>query len=146
MSREKLPETEQGRRERVPFGVNRRRLAVHKKDPNYVYYWFNDTEDRLQRARAAGYEHVTKKMLGDTNVGDLDVNNQNSDINSNVSKRVNATLTTYLMRIKKEDWDEDQALKQLAADQIDHAIYGGGADKVQNSYGLDVKYNPRGGR
>ena len=140
MSREKSPETEEGRRNRVPFGAHRRRLAVHKKDENYVYYWFNDTQDRLQRALAAGYEFATRKMVGD--VGDLDVNNQNSDLNSKVSKKINETLTTYLMRIKKEFYDEDQALKQLEADKVDEAIFGGGADKVPKSYGLDVKYKP----
>jgi len=105
-----------------------------------VYYWFNDTQDRLQRAEEAGYEYVTKKQLGETDVGDTDVNNQNSNLNSRVSKKVNEKLTTYLMRIKEEFWNEDQALKQLNADEVDKAIFGGGADKVKNSYGLDVKY------
>jgi len=140
VSREKTPETERGQRARVPFGGNRRRLHVHKKDKGYVYYWFNDTQDRLQRAEEAGYEYVTKKQLGETDVGDTDVNNQNSNLNSRVSKKVNEKLTTYLMRIKEEFWNEDQALKQLNADEVDKAIFGGGADKVKNSYGLDVKY------
>lgn len=133
---------DKGRRDRVPFGSHRRRLAVHKKDPGYVYYWFNDTEDRLQRALAAGYEFVTRKMLGGTDVGDKDVNNQNQSLDSRVSKRVNGSLTTYLMRIKKEFYEEDQAAKQKDADEVDKAIFSGGADKVQNSYGLDVRYQP----
>lgn len=140
MSREKSPETEEGRRSRVAFGAHRRRLAVGKKDPNYVYYWFNDQQDRLQRAQAAGYEFCTKKMVGD--IGDLDVNNQNTDLNSRVSKRVNETLVIYLMRISRKFWEEDQAAKQMEADAVDEAIYGGGSDRVPNSYGLEVKYKP----
>jgi hypothetical protein len=138
--KDSVDDTDKGQRERVPFGSHRRRLYVGKTDPKYVYHWFNDTQDRLQRAVDAGYEYVTKKtMKGD--VGDRDVGNQNTSLDSRVSKRINDVLTAYLMRIKREFWEEDQKVKQLSADAVDEAIFGGGSDRVQNSYGLDVKYN-----
>jgi hypothetical protein len=140
MSREKLPENEKGARDRVPFGGPRRRLSVPVRDDGFVYHWFNDVQDRIERAKEAGYEHVTNKMLKSKTTGDTDVNNQNNNLNSAVSKRVNETLTTYLMRIKEEYWKEDFALKQEAADAVDEAIFGGGSSGVPNSYGLDVKY------
>lgn len=139
--KDSIDDTDKGQRERVPFGSHRRRLYVGKTDPKFVYHWFNDTQDRLQRAIDAGYEFVTKKMMNGKDVGDRDVGNQNTSLDSRTSKRINEVLTAYLMRIKREYWEEDQKVKQLAADAVDEAIFGGGADRVQHSYGLDVKYN-----
>lgn len=137
MSREKS-ENKQGRRDRVPFGGHRRRLHVSYKQDGYVYRWFNDVQDRIQRALDAGYEFVQKKEAGQ--VGDPDAGNRPDGLDSRVSKRVNENLTCYLMKIKEEYWSEDQEIKQKEADAIDEAIFGGGADKVPNSYGLKIKY------
>lgn len=133
------------KRQRVPFGGHRRRLNIPdhmKHSKTHRYYWFNDIEDRLERALAAGYEFVNRKELGSRNVGDKDVNNQNSDLNSRVSKRLRG-FDIYLMRIPVEYWLEDKAAKVREADKVDESIFGGGADKVPRSYGLDIKYNPR---
>lgn len=124
------------KRERVPFGGPRRRLTINDQDPRYFYRWFNDQEDRIERALAAGYEFVKK---GDVVVGDKDVHNQDSDLNSRTSKKLR-NFTVYLMRIPKELHEEDLAVKRAEADKIDEAIYGGGADKVPHSYGLDVRF------
>lgn len=137
--RNSADETDKGRRDRVPFGGHRRRLEVHNKDPNYVYYWFNDSQDRIARALGAGYEFVNKKDLG-KDVGDKDVNNGTSSLDTRVSKKVGEDLTVYLMRIKREYWEQDQAAKQKEADLIDHAIQGGSSSQVPHSYGLDVHY------
>ena len=124
------------KRDRVPFGGPRQRLTINEQDKNYHYYWFNDTEDRIERALAAGYEFVKK---GTVEVGDKDVHNQDSDLGSKVSKQLR-DFRIYLMRIPLEFYEEDQQAKQLEADKIDQSIYGGGADKVPHSYGLDVRF------
>lgn len=129
---------EKGQRQRVPFGGPRRRQEVHKKDPNYHYRYINDVEDRVQRALAGGYEFVTKKEVGDISVGDPDIANQSTGIDSRVVKKYR-DHTAYLMKIKKEYWLEDQAAKQREVDEIDEAIYKSG-EKVPKSYGLDVNY------
>jgi hypothetical protein len=125
------------RRERVPFGGPRARLSADHED-GYHYHWFNDIQDRIQRAKDAGYEHVYKKDAG--SIGDPDVGNKPDGLGSAVSKRVNENLSCYLMRIKQEFFDADRKLKDLEADQVDSAIFKGGSDKVPHSYGLDVRY------
>lgn len=142
MTSQKSTKATTQRRQRVPLGGHRRRLNIPAKlenDDKHHYHWFNDVESRVEDARAAGYEFVTKKELGLEDVGDPDLHNQNSDLNSRVSKRLR-DFVVYLMRIPIEFYNEDQKLKHEHADQIDEAIYGGGADKVDNSYGLDVRY------
>ena len=124
------------KRQRVPFGGPRQRLTINEQDPNFHYCWMNDTEDNIERALAAGYEFVKK---GTVEVGDKDVHNQDSDLNSRVSKQLR-DFAVYLMRQPIEFHLEDQKLSQLEADKVDESIYGGGADKVVNSYGLDVRF------
>lgn len=130
------------RRQRTPLGGHRRRLSLPshmEESEEYHYHWFNDVQDRLERALAAGYEFVEKKELQGGNVGDPDLHNQNSDLNSRVSKRIR-DYDIYLMRIPMEFYLEDEKLRQFESDKVDEAIFGGGADKVENSYGLDVHY------
>jgi len=126
------------RRERVPFGGPRTRLALESQEDGFHYHWFNDVQDRIQRAKDAGYEHVHKKDVG--SIGAPDVGNKPDGLGSVVSKRVNESLSCYLMKIKQEFFDADQKLKQLESDEVDKAIFKGGADKVPHSYGLDVRY------
>jgi hypothetical protein len=131
-------ETKTVKRERTPFNGERKRLSVRNQEDGFHYHWFNDTQDRIQRALAAGYEYVDKKDAGQ--IGDPDVGNKPDGLDSRVSKRISEKLTCFLMRIPQEFYDSDQKLKQLEADEIDQAIFGGGAKKVVNSYGLDVRF------
>ena len=77
------------------------------KDPNYVYRYVNDTGSRVSNFQSAGYEFVDDKemVVGDSRVFDP------SDVGS--AKRVtsNDGTISYLMRIKKEFYEEDQAAK-----------------------------------
>lgn len=131
---------EQGRRQRVPFSANRKRLQIDQKFPGYHIRWFNDQDDRIQRALDAWWEHVKKKEVGQ--VGDKDVSNGNTDVNSNVSRvvgrtRDNQPIRAYLMKIKDELYQEDKAKKEETNRLVDEAIRAGkagGAD-VKNAYG-----------
>lgn len=77
------------------------------KDENYHYRFVNDTGSRIHNFKQAGYDFVadTEIAVGDSRVIDA------SEFGS--TKRVisNDGTTSYLMRIKKEFYNEDQAAK-----------------------------------
>lgn len=128
------------RRERVPFSTNRRRLALNKELDGFITRWFNDLDDRLQRAEDAGYQYVHRKEIGQ--VGDKDISNGNTDVNSRVSRVVGRQPTgqpirAYLMKIRKDWYEADQAKKEEVNARVDQAITAGksGGAKVENQYG-----------
>lgn len=101
---------------------------VGDKDPNFIYRFVNDTGSRVANFQAAGYELVTDETLsvGDSRVSDA------SDIGS--AKRVtsNDGTISYLMRVKKEWYDEDQAAKTAQIDETEQAMK---KDAAQGMYG-----------
>jgi hypothetical protein len=135
-----MAEAKEGRRQRVPFSAQRKRLQVDAKFPGFHIRWFNDQDDRLQRAEDAGYEYVHRKEVGQ--VGDKDVSNGNTDVNSRVSRVVGRTkdnqpIRAFLMKIRDEWYRDDKSKKEEVNRRVDEAIRAGkagGAD-VQNSYG-----------
>jgi hypothetical protein len=98
------------------------------KDPNYVYRYVNDTGSRVSNFQSAGYEFVDDKemVVGDSRVFDP------SDVGS--AKRVtsNDGTISYLMRIKKEFYEEDQAAKAALNDETEKAMK---RDATQDRYG-----------
>lgn len=88
------------------------------KDPDYVYRFVNDSGSRIDQMKSAGYEIVTDDdlIVGDSRVSD------SSQVGS--GKRVISKDGTvqYLMRQKKEFYDEDQAAKQAHNDEIERAM------------------------
>lgn len=99
-----------------------------EKDPNYVYRFVNDTGSRVANFQSAGYEFVEDKdlVVGDSRVFDP------SDLGS--AKRVtsNDGTTSYLMRIKKEYYEEDQAAKAALINETEQAMK---RDASQGMYG-----------
>lgn len=99
-----------------------------EKDPNFEYRFVNDTGSRIANFKAAGYEFVedSSLLVGDSRVFDP------SDIGS--SKRVvsNDGTVSYLMRIKKEWYNEDQATK---AEQIKETEQAMKQEATQGMYG-----------
>ena len=135
------------KRQRTPFSANRKRLGVTFKDENeqkaFVHRWLNDQDGRVQRAEEAGYQFVSRDEIA--HVGDPDVHQDNSDLNSKVSKVVGRTegnqpIRAFLMKIPKEFYDEDQAAKEERNAMVDKAIRAGkaGGTDVENKYG-DVR-------
>lgn len=101
---------ETGRRQRIPMGVPRAKLHA-EIDKGYVGRWINDHNGRIQQAEAAGYTHVTEgKGRG---------NKRRQQVGTLPD---GSPMFAYLMQIRKEFYDEDQALKLRAADDIDAAI------------------------
>lgn len=99
---------------RVPISGPRDIMTVSNKDPNYVYRWVNDTENRIERFKLAGYEIVTSEH----DIGMPTVDKVSDKFGSAYVKKVGGGLQSVLMRIPKEFYNEDQAAKQVAIDEI----------------------------
>jgi hypothetical protein len=95
-------------------------LTVKNKDPNYVYRIVNDIDDRILNLTERGYEIVTQ----DTPVGDKRVSVPTKE-GTPVQISVGQGKKAYLMRIKKEFYDEDQVAKQTDIDASEQIIRSG---------------------
>lgn len=124
MAREISPK----RVERKPLHQQGPQSIAGAKDPDYVYRFVNDTGSRIANFQNAGYEFVQDEsmLVGDSHVSDA------SDIGS--SKRVtsNDGTVSYLMRIKKEYYVEDQKAKLDRVAETERAMK---PDTSQGMYG-----------
>lgn len=93
-------------------------LTVSGKDPNYEYRIVNDVGDRISQFQEMGYELVSDPGL---TVGDRRIANPTAE-GSPVKVSVGGGTQGYVMRIKKEWYDEDQAAKQEIPNRIEQAM------------------------
>jgi hypothetical protein len=116
------------RTKRIPFGVPTQRFSPPPED-GFQYRVINDRwkkePGRVQRALSAGWELVEHERSGE-NVG---TNEDGSEVKG------------VLMRIPQELYDEDQAVKNKALDEVDEQIYRGEYKKSGN----DLRYLPGSG-
>lgn len=124
--------TETGRKTRVPLGVARSKLSVPER-PGYKRRWVNDTEGRLAQATQGGYEYATDQSL---QIGSPDVDNENRDLGARISRVVDKSTgqKAYLMEIKEEFYEEDQAAKRRAVKAKDDLIKNGKLDDDAERY------------
>jgi hypothetical protein len=123
----------EGRQTRVPLGVARLKLAV-PEIPGYKSRWMNDDAGRIQMALQGGYEFVTPEEA--PTFGDPDIDNVNRDLGARVS-RVGDKSTgkrMYLMKIKKEFYEEDQKAKTAKVEEADRLIKRGKLDDDVERY------------
>ena len=106
-----------GRVTRTPVS-QRNILTVKGKDPNYEYRIVNDVEDRITQFQEAGYELVENETV---EVGDKRVS-QGTSVGSKKVFSVGQGTKAYVMRIKKEWYDEDQRAKQVQVDMQESSI------------------------
>lgn len=99
-----------------------------EKDPNFVYRFVNDTGSRVSNFQSAGYEFVQDPdlVVGDSRVFDA------ADLGSAKSVTSNDGTKSYLMRIKKEWYDEDQAAKAAQVAETEKAMK---SEASQGMYG-----------
>lgn len=118
MTQEKdaLSKVPSGRPQRTPIGT-RNILTVKGKDPNYVYRIVNDVDDRIQQFKDAGYELVPDEAAS---VGDKRVNNATAT-GSAKEVHVGRGQKAFLMRQKREWYEEDQATKLARVAEIERA-------------------------
>ena len=107
MTKEAIAKAPAGRVTRTPTGT-RNILTVKGKDPNYEYRIVNDVEDRITQFQEAGYEVVQSESV---DVGDKRAASGTS-IGSAKTLSVGQGTKAYVMRIKKEWYEEDQRAKQ----------------------------------
>ncbi len=106
-------------RVRVPFGSMTQKLAYPAR-PGYHRHWFNDEPGRVERAVAAGYDHVqengekVKKVVGRYDSG--------------------VPVLGYLMEIPQEWYDEDMAAEERLVKEKEDTIRRG---KVQGALAKD---------
>lgn len=114
--KEQIAKAPAGRTRRAPL-ARRQLLNVVGKDPNYVYRIVNDDGDRVAQLQDVGYEHVPKD---DVKVGDKRVENASSE-GSLTQISVGQGRKAYLMRIRKDWYEEDQKAKQDYVDETERA-------------------------
>ena len=117
-----------GRVRRQPVGV-RNRLTLKGTDPAYVYRIVADTSDNIARLQERGYEHV---LADKVTVGDRRVN-QPVGQGEYATQSLGAGVQGYVMRIKKEWYEEDQALKRSEVKKTQDTIKR--VDKKDGDYG-----------
>lgn len=105
------------KKKRIPVGDNRDILTVEGKEDGYVYRWVIDVDNRIQRFQDGGYEFVEHGVA----VGIPSVNQAQTD-GKVVTKQTGGGRTSYLMRIKQEWYDEDQAAKSKKIDESEGAM------------------------
>lgn len=110
MTKQSNPHIKKERPDRVPLHDQPRDLLTvkHKKE-GMVYRWFNDVENRVEKAKRAGWEIVTNE---DLRIGERSVDESTHSGTGPISKKVGLGVVAYLMQIPQEYYEEDQASKQ----------------------------------
>lgn len=120
-TREDRTETREakGRAQRTPLGVRQAKLAAEIEE-GYVGRWVNDDPGRIQRALSAGYEHVEAKANGQGRAA-----KQKQQVGTHPD---GSPKYAYLMKIRQEFYDEDQAMKEAGNAEVDAALTSGRPD------------------
>lgn len=127
-----------GRVRRTPVGV-RNVLTVGGKEPGYEYRIVNDEGDRVEQFKAAGYDVVS---ASDVTVGDRRINKASAE-GTAAQVSVGNGIKAVVMRINKEWYDEDQAMKLKQIADSESATK---SEALKNSdYGkIDITQSPLG--
>jgi len=139
---------EKGKVKRIPFGTVRLKTQLSDADMEGFKsrgmkpYWFNDTDGRIERAKAAGYSFVDPEHA--MSLGQSAIHQGNTDEGSKVSMiagRGESQLRIRLMEIPIKYWRADQAKKMDHIDDLEKQ------DPIQQdgesgiSYGDGVTYS-----
>ena len=123
------------RKRRNVFNGTEAKLGVRSQIPGYHLHIFTDVGSRVQEAIDSGYEFVTPTEIGGVSEN---VVSRNGDLGERIRYLVNprAECTEqfgYLMKVRQEWFEEDQAELQAKNNRIDSAIRKGkmGGDSPQ---------------
>lgn len=105
------------RPKRTPIS-GRNVLTVKGKDPNYEYRIVNDSGDRIEMFKDAGWELVDGK---DVTVGDRRVDRTTAE-GSKAQVSVGNGVKAFVMRIPKEYYEEDQKAKNAQIDALEQTM------------------------
>lgn len=102
---------------RIPVSGNRNIMTVSDQDPAFSYRWVNDTDDRIKMFERGGWKLVDDDhAIGDTKA------DSSKGVGAVISKYVGANRTSYLMKIEKEYYTEDQAAKEALIAEKERAM------------------------
>ena len=107
---------EASNRVRVPIGASRDLTAVRDTPKDYKDRWVNDEPGRIERFQQAGYELVESAQVGDSHV---DGTHSESGL---VSRDMGKGTTAYLMRQRRDYFEQDQAEKQRRIDEHENTM------------------------
>jgi hypothetical protein len=151
MSDKRYSEKSEGKVPRVPFSGPRLKLQLSEadmkgfKERGVVVRWFNDESGRIQQALGGGYNFVKPEHARSLGQGALhrESTDESKARVSVIVNRGDPAIRAYLMEIKKEFWEEDQAAKESVNQQVDDALAAGGAGgaSIENQYGPGVTYS-----
>jgi hypothetical protein len=113
-----MTRTQEKRVARRPLAQQGPQAVSGELDKNYEYRFVNDIGSRISNFKAAGYEFVEDPEItvGDSRVSDP------SDVGSAKVVTSNDGTRSYLMRIKKEWYDEDQKAKAERVNEQEAAM------------------------
>ena len=132
--------TKDVRKERVPLGAPRLKLAVDGR-AGYERRWVNDAGGRIDQAIEGGYQFVPRNGA---EFKEGDVINRNESVNDAVCKTVGSDGTkAYLMEIPAGYYAADQKAKSDRLLETEKALKQG-ADE-HGKPGKDGRYIPREG-
>lgn len=132
-------------RQRGVFNGTNLKLQVLAEIPGYDLRWFNDTPGRLQQALNGGWKFVERDEISRPDGNKVvDANSATDNRHSAIAGVLenNAPLNMYLMKIRKEWREEDQADAQRKIDETEaHMVRGQGmnADRIGPTYLPDNK-------
>ena len=115
------------RKRRNVFNGTEAKLGVRSQIPGYHLHIFTDVGSRVQEAIDSGYEFVTPTEIGGVSEN---VVSRNGDLGERIRYLVNPRAEGteqfgYLMKIRQEWYEEDQAEFQVKNNRIDAAIRNG---------------------
>lgn len=88
------------------------------KDPNFQYRFVNDVGSRIHQMKEAGYELVTddEMVVGESRVSD-------PTAQGSAKRVINKDGTvSFLMKQKKDWYEEDQKAKQAQVDELENSM------------------------
>jgi hypothetical protein len=112
------------RKRRNVFNGTEAKISVRNTVPGYHLHVFTDAGSRIQEALDSGYEFVTPIEVGGVSEN---VVSRNGDLGERIRYLVNPRATGteqygYLMKIRQEWFEEDQAEIQAKNNRIDAAV------------------------
>lgn len=114
---------------RTSINGTRNVLNISGKEPGWSYRVVNDVGDRIEQLKEIGYEIVEDSKV---QVGDRRIANPTKE-GSPVKVSVGGGVQGYVMRIRQEWKDEDQAKKDARVDKIEQGLVRDA--KEQSDYG-----------
>lgn len=146
-----IQEAKAGRLHRAPVGGFRDILTVEGKDPDFVYRWVADESEegnRIFRYLKGGYEFSPSE---DISTGEAHVyKSKNNEVGNVVRVPNGARGHLYLMRIRRDWYEEDQRKKserviktenelhRTRNAEVDDGMYGGDEVHVTRGRGRTI--------